>query len=64
MRENGIRPAWLAEQLGLHRVTVHYWLTGKQPVPEKHKARILKVLRERQALPVDRDLFETTMEGS
>lgn len=64
LRDAGVRPAWLAEQIGVHRVTLHGWLVGDAAVPEHQRVKILEVLRERQALPVDRDLFETTMEGS
>ena len=63
LRDSGIRPTWLAEQLGVHRVTLHGWLVGDAGVPEHQRVRILEVLRARQELPVDRDLFETE-EGS
>ena len=60
LRKHGIRPSWLAEQIGVHRVTLHGWLVGDARVPEHRKAQILEVLRDCQARTINDDLFERT----
>lgn len=59
LKATGTRPSWLAEQIGVHRVTLHGWLVGDAAVPEHQRVKILEVLRRCQELPVNGDLFET-----
>lgn len=57
--DSGTPPSWLARRLDVPKTTLHAWLVGRAVVPASQRARILEVLRERQALPVGDDLFET-----
>ncbi len=51
--ETGRRQAWLAAQLGIERNTLHGYLTGRQPLPAKHRRAIIQLFEG-----MDVSLFE------
>lgn len=43
---------WLAERMGVSRTSLYRWLMGKEPMPEKRKVEMARLLRVPQ-----RELF-------
>jgi len=62
LRDTGTSQAWLAECVGVSKSTVNYWAQGRYNMSERHRRRLLAVLRDRAALSLDglcADLVDT-----